>query len=340
MLKKTTYLVLILTGSLSISSWETATCQDIQFSQFYAAPLYLNPALTGNTEQFRIAGTYRKQWPKIPGAWTSQTFAYDQSIRKINSGIGLLLIHDKAGTAGLRFTNIGLCYAFKFPITRKVFSSFGVRASYTTRAINADELVFWDQIVRDDPTSLEILSSNVVKYADFSTGYIVYSKTSWIGAAFDHLTTPNQSFIGLDTKLPLKYSVHAGHRFPLKKTVKGNVQNSLSVAANYKGQLQWDQFDVGVYMTINGIVGGLWYRGIPGLKAYKPGYSNNDALVFLLGYQMKEVISIGYSFDLTISRLTIASGGSHEISLIYEYAQPKYKRDNMKKDFMMPCMKF
>ena len=107
-----------------------------------------------------------------------------------------------------------------------------------------------------------------------------------------------------------------------------------------KGQLQWDQFDVGVYLTINGIVGGLWYRGIPGLKAYKPGYSNNDALVFLLGYQMKEVISIGYSFDLTISRLTIASGGSHEISLIYEYAQPKYKRDNMKKDFMMPCMKF
>ena len=337
---RTTYSILIISALVITTSFDEVNAQDIQFSQFYAAPLYLNPAMTGNTEQFRISGTYRKQWPKIPGAWTSQSVAYDQSIRRINSGVGLLLLHDQAGTAGLRFTNIGICYSFKFPITRKVFSSFGVRASHTTRAINANELIFWDQIVRNDPTSLEVLSSDVVRYLDFSAGYILYSKTSWIGTSFDHLTTPNQSFIGLDTKLPLKYSVHAGHRFPLKKTIKGDVQNSFSFTANYKGQLLWDQFDIGVYFTVNGLVGGMWYRGIPGFKAYKPGYSNNDALILLIGYKMKDVISIGYSYDITISKLTIASGGSHEISLIYEYAQPKYKRDNMKKDFMMPCMKF
>ena len=315
--------------------------QDIQFSQFYAAPLYLNPAFTGNTEQFRVAGNYRKQWPKIPGAWTSQTVSYDQSIRRINSGIGLLLVHDKAGSAGLRFTNIGVSYAFKFALSRKIFSSIGVRASHTTRGINADELIFWDQIVRNDPnSSLENLSKDVVKYADFSAGYIVYSKSSWIGFAADHLLEPNQSFVGLDTKLPFKYSVHGGHRFALSKTVKGDVTKSISLAANYKGQLEWDQFDLGAYLNINGLVGGIWYRGIPGLKAYQPGQPNNDAIVLLIGYSMPSVISIGYSYDITISRLTNASGGSHEISLIYEYAQPKYKRDNTKKDFMMPCMKF
>ncbi|MBL4657846.1 MAG: type IX secretion system membrane protein PorP/SprF [Flavobacteriales bacterium] len=322
---------------IGITSHEVKA-QDIQFSQFYAASLYLNPAMTGNTKQFRLAGNYRRQWPKVPG-YTSTSLAYDQNIRTINSGVGILLVNDHAGGASLSFTNIGLAYAYKFPVTRKVFMSMGIRASYTTRSINPGALVFWDQIVRDSPTSVESFSKSTVSYPDFSTGGIVYSATSWVGLVFDHLTQPNQSFIGLDTKLPLKYGIHGGHRIPIKKSAKGAVIRSFTMAANYKAQLEWDQLDLGMHFNIDGLVGGLWYRGIP-LKSYKPGYANNDALVFLLGFHMQHMISVGYSYDLTISRLTIASGGSHELSLIYEFAQPKYKRDNIKKDFMMPCMMF
>lgn len=334
-----TYHLLITVAVLLLSGLDTLKGQDIQFSQFYAASLYLNPAFTGNTKQFRVSGNYRRQWPKVPG-YTSTALAYDQNIRKINSGVGLLLVNDYAGSAGLRFTNIGASYSYKFLITRKVFARMGARASHTTRSINAGQLVFWDQIVRNTGTSLDQLSKSTVEYLDFSSGAIIYSATSWIGFSFDHLTQPNQSFLGLETKLPLKYSIHGGHRIPLKKSTKGTVIRSFTMTGNYKGQLEWDQLDFGLYFNVDGVIGGLWYRGIPGLKAYKPGYSNNDALVLLLGFQMQDMISIGYSYDITISRLTIASGGSHELSLIYEFAQPKYKRDNIKKNFMMPCMMF
>jgi len=333
--------MLFIATALLLSNIDKARGQDIQFSQFYAASMYLNPAFTGNTEQFRLAGTYRKQWPKLPGTWTSQSIAYDQSIPKINSGMGLLLVRDKAGTAGLRFTSVGLTYAYKFAITRNIFSSFGVRVSHTTRAVSSDQLVFWDQIVRGDPFfSVENLSNTEVKYADFSAGYTAYSKSAWVGLALDHLTTPNQSFIGLTSKLPMKFSLHGGYKLSLAKTAKGSVVKSVSLVANYKAQQKWDQLDIGAYVNLNGLIGGLWYRGLPGLKSFQAGYGNSDALVFLIGYSQKDVISIGYSYDLTISKLTKASGGAHEITLIYEYAQPEYKRGKGKKNVIIPCMKF
>ena len=116
--------------------------------------------------------------------------------------------------------------------------------------------------------------------------------------------------------------------------------SSITVAAIYKAQKKWDQIDIGGYYDYKSLVIGLWYRGIPVLKYYKPGYANNDAVVILLRYKMKDYISVGYSYDLTISKLGVATGGSHEISLIYEFARPDYKRNQRKKSFMVPCTKF
>ena len=315
--------------------------QDPQFSQFYAVPIYLNPAFTGNTTQIRVAAIYRKQWPKITKAFNSYGFSYDQNFQKIKSGIGFMVLSDKSGASALKFTNIGLSYAYKTALSRKVYASAGVRASYTIRGINKSELRFYDQYVRDDPnSSIEDIPTNQVTYFDLAAGMIVFSKSFWAGISFDHLTRPHQSFINITTQLPIKYSLHGGYKIPLEKSIKGDVTKSITVALNYKGQQDWDQLDVGLYLDYQGLILGLWYRGIPVLKAYQAGYSNNDAIIFLVGYKLADYISIGYSFDLTISKLSMASGGSHEISLNYEWAQPKYKRNNIKKNFMMPCMKF
>ncbi|HHZ64259.1 MAG TPA: type IX secretion system membrane protein PorP/SprF [Flavobacteriales bacterium] len=329
-------MVLLLFGGLTASFG-----QDPQFSQFYAAPIYLNPAFTGNTTQVRAAAIYRKQWPRITKAFNSFGFFYDMNIQKIKSGIGFVVLTDKSGASALKFTNIGLSYAYKTGISRKVSISAGARASYTIRGINKSELRFYDQYVRDDPNStIEDLPTNQITYFDLAAGMIVFSRSFWVGLSFDHLTQPYQSFIKIATVLPIKYSFHGGYKIPFEKTIKGDVTKSLTIAMNYKGQQDWDQLDLGLYLDYQGFLLGLWYRGIPVLKAYQAGYSNNDAIIFLVGYKLADYISIGYSFDLTISKLSMASGGSHEISLIYEWAQPKYKRDNMKKDFMMPCMKF
>jgi hypothetical protein len=79
---------------------------------------------------------------------------------------------------------------------------------------------------------------------------------------------------------------------------------------------------------------GMWYRGIP-VKVYKPERTNNDALIFLVGIVHKG-ISIGYSYDLTISKLTAASGGSHEVTVTYRVKNKKKKRILKR----LPCPEF
>ena len=59
------YKLMFLLAVLMLAAGETVTAQDPQFSQFYAAPLYLNPAFAGSTGQARVGANYRNQWPAI-----------------------------------------------------------------------------------------------------------------------------------------------------------------------------------------------------------------------------------------------------------------------------------
>ena len=81
--------------------------QDPQFSQFYAAPMYLNPAFTGNTMQGRVIANYRKQLLEVPGSCTSSSFSYDHFLRKYKSGLGHMVLKNKAGSCALMHNSIG-----------------------------------------------------------------------------------------------------------------------------------------------------------------------------------------------------------------------------------------
>ncbi len=71
--------------------------QDPVFSQFYAAPLQLNPALTGLVPAPVISLNYRNQWPNIPNAFSTYSVSFSQYIPNINSGVGLMIEADIAG---------------------------------------------------------------------------------------------------------------------------------------------------------------------------------------------------------------------------------------------------
>ncbi len=63
--------------------------QDFQFSQFYTAPLYLNPALTGISQETRMGTVFRNQWPGLDYQFTAFTAYVDHYSFDQKSGIGL-----------------------------------------------------------------------------------------------------------------------------------------------------------------------------------------------------------------------------------------------------------
>ncbi len=334
-----------LVGALMIICWYgSVRGQDPQFSQFYAAPTYLNPAFAGGTIQHRFIMNYRHQWPSIPGAFTSYNFSYDNNLEDVKSGLGLLFTRDKAGSGGLRFTNVAGQYSFRLQLKRHLYIKSGIQFGLTTRDIDFNRLTFGDQLVRGGGTSDGINTSEVyaeerVTYPDFGSGLLLFDRKFWFGVSAHHLNKPNESLLQQTSILPVKYSVHGGYRFRVKeeRKKKGTVQHDVVAALNYKAQDKFDQIDLGVYYEYSPLIIGLWYRGIPGFKAYQPGYQNNDAIIALVGYEVNG-LRIGYSYDLTVSRLVTNTAGSHEISMVYEVA--KRRRKIKLKRQVVPCAKF
>ena len=160
----------------------------------------------------------------------------------------------------------------------------------------------------------------------------------WLGTSVQHLNEPNQSLQDGESRIPRKFGLHGGYRWKTRtRVIKRGRQNTV-LAFNYRSQEKYDQLDIGGYYEKEPIYAGLWYRGIPVFKSYEQGYQNNDALAIVIGV-VHDGMRIGYSYDLTISRLADTSGGAHELSVVYEWRNTK-KRTPISKRREVPCAKF
>jgi hypothetical protein len=100
--------IFLLAISAVVLSFTQVKAQDIHFSQYYASPLTLNPALTGLINgDFRAVANYRGQWFSIPTTSAAAPYntyqgSFDASVfrKKLkNSGLGLgaMFYADEAG---------------------------------------------------------------------------------------------------------------------------------------------------------------------------------------------------------------------------------------------------
>ncbi|HBX53288.1 MAG TPA: hypothetical protein DEH02_19690 [Bacteroidales bacterium] len=333
------YFTILLIGIICFCG-TSSFAQDPQFSQFFVAPSYLNPSFAGSTDGSRAVMNYRNQWPAIPGAFVSTALSADHYFASMKSGVGLLFLNDKAGTGRLRSTKIAGQYTYNISINRQWSIRPGLQFSFTQRSIDFDKLIFGDQLTFNGPLATSNLETyNVEKkgYIDFATSAIVFSDKYWGGFVFDHILEPNQSLIGSASPIPMKLSIHGGVKLFLRKSAGLYEEEYISLVFNYRHQNKYDQLDLGGYWFRKPILLGIWYRGIPLQKNYKPGYLNHDALVVMAGIKFKQFIA-GYSYDLTISRLFSNTDGAHEISIIYEFNQDQHLQKKRKK-VVVPCPK-
>ena len=91
----------------------SSQAQDPIFSQYYAAPLQLNPAFAGNTYSPHIAINYRNQWPSLNQAYVTYAVSYSQFFKDFNSGIGLMILTDDAGQGLYKTTKVSGVYSYK-----------------------------------------------------------------------------------------------------------------------------------------------------------------------------------------------------------------------------------
>lgn len=308
--------------------------QDPQFSQFYAAPLYLGPSMAGAGEYPRLILNYRDQWPRLKGRFVTYAVSYDRFIDKYQSGIGVLFLRDNAGSGKLITTQAGLNYSYRIPLAREFFLQPGLQFQYFQRKVNFSSLTFADQYYGDQllPASVETAPDKQGGHFDFSTSLMGFGKNFWVGFSVDHLMKLNQSLSDDDRYVPIKISSFGGFNINIEESLLSREKKMISLAYQYRNQLSVQQLDLGVYYHQKPFVVGIWYRGVPVIKSIK----TRDALTLAGGLELKQFM-LTYSYDMTVSSLITSTGGAHELAMIYNFnTNPGRKR----KMATVPCPVF
>lgn len=333
-------LLLSLLFLISLSTLESRA-QDIQFSQFYAVPVYQNPAFAGSTYMHRFTFHQRLQWMNIDARYTSSLIGWDGHFDKIKGGVGIIATHDIQSSDKIVTDEISGQYSYEIPLTDKYVVRAGAQLGLASKMIDYSQFRyaqdFTDQGFQGNTYNQN--GNNTIYYGNIGTGLVLFSDKIWVGVASHNMNEPKQSFYtNTNNRLPMKMSFTGGYKYLIHKSsdkvtsVDRSVEYNLVPTFQYKMQGKSDQLDLGLYSQIDRILLGAWYRGIV-FKTYN-GIQNNESVVFLAGLKYHN-IAFAYSYDLTVSRLSRSrTGGSHELNLTFYLEKARKTIRHMKR---LPC---
>ncbi len=285
--------------------------QDPAFTQFYANPIYLNPAFAGSHGCPRINMNHRNQWPSISGAFVTNSVSYDQFVNPLQGGVAVMITNDMAGKNTINWSTINLAYSYHLQVSRKFAFLLGAQGTWNQKFVDWNKLTFGDMI---DPRRGFIYQTGDVPrgrlldngwgtrgFFDASAGIVGFSEKFYFGVAGHHLNQPQETLILGSSKMPMRLTGHMGANIPFGSKSKYSNQTSISPNIIFIYQDGFMQLNLGTYIKYGAFTATAWWR-------------EGDAFILSIGVDAG-TFKFGYSYDITTSKLTNASGGSHELSL-------------------------
>ena len=215
----------------------TASAQDPAFSQFYANPLYLNPAFAGTNVCPRVNLNYRDQWPGIGRTYVTTSASWDQHIRSIGGGLGVVVSQDRAGAGNLNTSHASLLYSYRLRVNNTFAMKAGFEASYRMIQLDWSNLTFGDMIdpqygfvypatVGDMPIGTTVRDYERDKlgyYSSFNVkfSYVIYQKIK------------SSYFVFFNFNVPFYYS---------QQPEQSNLLNANSISPEKQLNLQFNRF--------------------------------------------------------------------------------------------------
>jgi len=320
------YVSFILILCCFIFSLQNSSAQDPHFSQFFASPLTINPALTGKFDgNYRIASNHRNQWPNINNAFITTTASLDAKLlqKSLNEndswGIGFTGYADNHANGAIKFNYASFSTAYHKGVDEdnNTQIGFGFQITQANMLLNTNQIKFEDQLtnagftgISSDLFTAPSLTSNytTINAGLLLNGTIGEQNNYYFGLSMYHLNRPRQSFLGANYSVNPRFTVHGGGYFYVGTSAILHV----SAIHQTQGGAQETMFGGALQISSDpendraaSIYIGSWMR----LK---------DAVVPYVGIEFND-FRIGATYDINNSRLKTASQqmGGIEFSLIY-----------------------
>jgi type IX secretion system PorP/SprF family membrane protein len=301
-------------------SLQGVLAQDFHLSMYDAAPLFLNPAMTGLIEgKIRAHAHYRNQWGSVASRpFNTSLISLDMPSGKW--GFGGQISNERGGSGNYNILQLVGSAAYSIPIDKSAYHnlSFGLQAGFNQKRVEYQLLTFESQWTTNNGGTFDrsVPSNETFQGSSFFTeavnfGFLYfYGKQQtrlnpFVGASGFNLTRPRDSFLGGDARLPRRYYFHGGARLNVSEifylipkvlvyTQAGIVQQTYALDAGYffKGEK---------FFVLAGYI-------------LRP----NDASILYGGLKKENyIVKISYDFNTSSLRTTTKTRGAYEISLTW-----------------------
>jgi type IX secretion system PorP/SprF family membrane protein len=316
--------------------------QDVEMSQYFSAPLMLNPALAGISYGPRVTLNYRNEWAGLGngfnGGYTTYAAGFDMHVDAIKAGLGALFVGDEIANGLYASYKASLIYSQQIKFNRHSALKIGLEGSYIHTGIEWNQLLwsdminpltgFYNNVNVPNPTSEASPARTQTNTGDMSAGLVYFTEKLYVGFAVNNLLMHKESFTDVDAvTTPMNYVLHFGANLPIRhpKELKYNIWLSPNVLLVNQGKAFQEE---GTLLTgISVIYFGLGYRNV---------IANSDAVIGYVGFK-KGKVRVGYSYDYTISKLAGQTGGTHELSFTFNWTGDDNSLNPKKNRGYVPC---
>jgi type IX secretion system PorP/SprF family membrane protein len=267
----------------------------------------INPGETGLDDGICATTIYRNQWDKVNGAPNSAVLNIEANMNRFfPGGLGVSFFHDAIGFS--RQNNVLLNYSYPIQIGNIGRLGLGVGVGIMTYGMNPAWIP--PQTI-NDPTlpAAGFQAANL----DLNFGAYFKGKNMYAGISSTHLSESELSSVGTQIT-PTSYQsarhYYAMGGYKITNVAGGNIDANLLVRTDlvkFSADINARYFFVKNNKEL--AYGGLTYR-------------TSDAVAVMLGYNPFNNFTVGYSYDITLNKLSSVSRGSHEIMVKYCYYLP------------------
>ncbi|TKG93959.1 type IX secretion system membrane protein PorP/SprF [Puteibacter caeruleilacunae] len=272
--------------------------QEPLYTQYMFNTMSVNPGYTGTRNALNATLLTRKQWAGFKGAPQTNAFSVHTPVNNYRIGLGISVVDDSYGPVDKNY--ISLNYAYRIKVSESLILSMGIRAGIYNYQVKLSELSV------ENPDNAFGFNYEKKVQPNAGAGIYLYSKRYYAGFAVPILA---ENYISKEIQgvvnpgeMKRHYYLMGGYVFDVSKDLKfkpsfiGKLVEGAPLSVDVTGQfLLKDRFWLGA------------------------SYRFDDAVALIANFQINRQLMVGYSYDMSVSKLKSFNNGSHEIMISFDF---------------------